>query len=413
MENVADRFLRYVRIDTQSQEDTDVVPSTLKQWDLARILVEELQVLGLKDVTLDEHAYVTAALPANYNRKVPVIGLVAHMDTSPETTAEHVRPIVISNYDGSDIHYQGDPNLLLSPRDFPELLNYRGQTLIVTDGTTLLGADDKAGVAEIMTALQTLVETPSILHGEIRVAFTPDEEVGNGPNFFDVEKFGADFAYTVDGGEIGELEYENFNAASAKVVIHGRVVHPGYGKDRLVNSILIGVELQQMLPAQERPEFTSGYEGFYYLLGFQGSTEKTTLEYIIRDHDRQKFSDKKAFMEGAVELLRKKYPVARLELEIKDQYYNMREKIEPVMHVVNLAERAIREVGVEPKVHPIRGGTDGARLSFMGLPTPNLFTGGHNFHGRLEYIPVQSMEKAVQVILKIVELNALDLGKSS
>jgi tripeptide aminopeptidase len=268
-------------------------------------------------------------------------------------------------------------------------------------------------VAEIMTALQTLAGDPSIPHGEIRVAFTPDEEVGHGPDFFDVKAFGADFAYTVDGGEIGELEYENFNAASARVVIHGRVVHPGDGKDRLVNSILIGVELQQMLPVQQRPEFTSGYEGFYYLLGISGSTEKTSLEYIIRDHDRQKFEEKKAFMEKAVDLLRKKYPAARLELEIKDQYYNMREKIEPVMHVVHLAERAMREVGVEPKVHPIRGGTDGARFSYMGLPTPNLFTGGHNFHGRLEYIPVQSMEKAVQVIKKIAELSTQDLTKSA
>lgn len=406
MESVVEKFLRYVCMDTQSQEDVNEVPSTTKQWNLARLLEAELKAIGLKDVRLDEHAYVTATLPATPGVKAPVIGFAAHMDTSPETPADRVQPRLLENYDGSDIYYPANPDLVLSPRDFPELLNYRGQTLVVTDGTTLLGADDKAGVAEIMTALQTLAGDPSISHGEIRVAFTPDEEVGHGPDFFDVKAFGADFAYTVDGGEMGELEYENFNAASARVVIHGRVVHPGEGKDRLVNSILIGMELQQMLPVQQRPEFTSGYEGFYYLLGITGSAEKTTLEYIIRDHDRQKFDAKKSFLEKAVELLRQKYPAARLELEIKDQYYNMREKIEPVIHVVHLAEQAMRDVGVEPKVHPIRGGTDGARLSYMGLPTPNLFTGGHNFHGRLEYVPVPSMEKAVQVILKIAELGA-------
>jgi tripeptide aminopeptidase len=410
MESVVEKFLRYVRIDTQSQEDVDAVPSTAKQWNLARLLEAELKAIGLIDVRLDEHGYVTAALPATPGVKAPVIGFAAHVDTSPETPAEKVQPRLIENYDGSDIRYPADPDLILTPHDFPELLNYCGQTLIVTDGSTLLGADDKAGVAEIMTALQNLVDDPSISHGEIRVAFTPDEEVGHGPDFFDVKAFGADFAYTVDGGEIGELEFENFNAASARVVIHGRVVHPGDGKDRLVNSILIGMELQQMLPVQQRPEFTSGYEGFYYLLGISGSTEKTTLDYIIRDHDRQKFDEKKAFMEKVIDFLRKKYPAARLELEIKDQYYNMREKIEPVMHVVHLAERAMREVGVEPKVHPIRGGTDGARFSYMGLPTPNLFTGGHNFHGRLEYVPAQSMEKAVQVIVKIAELSTQDLA---
>jgi len=411
MESVVEKFLRYVCIDTQSQEDVNTVPSTAKQWNLARLLEVELKAIGLINVRLDEHAYVTATLPATPGVKTPVIGFAAHMDTSPETPADRVQPRLIENYDGGDICYPADPDLMLSPRDFPELLNYRGQTLIVTDGSTLLGADDKAGVAEIMTALQILAGDPSISHGEIRVAFTPDEEVGRGPDFFDVKAFGADFAYTVDGGEIGELEFENFNAASARVVIHGRVVHPGDGKDRLVNSILIGMELQQMLPVQQRPEFTSGYEGFYYLMGISGSTEKTTLDYIIRDHDRQKFDEKKAFMEKVVDFLKKKYPAARLELDIKDQYYNMREKIEPVMHVVHLAERAMREVGVEPKVHPIRGGTDGARFSYMGLPTPNLFTGGHNFHGRLEYVPAQSMEKAVQVIVKIAELNTKDLTK--
>ncbi len=411
MESVVEKFLRYVCIDTQSEEDVDAVPSTAKQWNLARLLESELKAIGLNDVRLDEHAYVTATLPATPGVKAPTIGFAAHMDTSPETPADKVHPRLIEKYDGSDIHYPADPDLVLSPRDFPELLNYRGQTLIVTDGATLLGADDKAGVAEIMTAMQILVSDPSIPHGEIRVAFTPDEEVGHGPDFFDVKAFGADFAYTVDGGEVGELEFENFNAASARVAIHGRVVHPGDGKDRLVNSILIGMELQQMLPVQQRPEFTSGYEGFYYLLGISGSTEKTTLDYIIRDHDSQKFDDKKAFMEKAVDLLRKKYPAARLELEIKDQYYNMREKIEPVMHVVHLAERAMHAVGVAPRVHPIRGGTDGARFSYMGLPTPNLFTGGHNFHGRLEYVPAQSMEKAVQVILKIAELSTKNLAK--
>jgi tripeptide aminopeptidase len=405
MTNVVDRFIKYIKIDTQSDEASESCPSSKKQWDLANLLVEELKSIGLVDANIDEKGYIMATLPSNLDKEVPKIGFIAHYDTSPDMSGTNVKPRFIENYDGSEIVLNKENDVILSPKDFPELNKYIGQTLITTDGTTLLGADDKAGIAEIITAVDYLCKNPQIKHGTIKVGFTPDEEIGRGADFFNVEKFGADFGYTMDGGEIGELEYENFNAAMAKLTFQGRNVHPGYAKDKMVSAMHMAMEFNSLLPVNERPEFTTSYEGFYHLIGFQGAVEESTIQYIIRDHDRQKFEQKKVFIQKAVDFMNKKYD-GRVKIELKDQYFNMREKIEEVMHIIDTAVEAMELVGVKPKVMPIRGGTDGARLSFMGLPCPNIFAGGHNFHGKYEFVPVNSMEKAVEVILKIVELNA-------
>ncbi len=405
-ESVVDRFLRYVKIDTQSDEHSTTVPSTEKQLKLATLLVEELKALGLEDAAVDGNGYVMASLPANNGGKGAVMGWIAHMDTSPDFTAEHVNPQIHPNYDGGEIILNKKAGIVLSPQDFPELLDYRGQDLITTDGTTLLGADDKAGVAEIMTALAYLQEHPEVKHGTLKVAFTPDEEIGRGADHFDVKKFGADFAYTVDGGGLGELEFENFNAALATITCTGRNVHPGTAKDKMINSMQVAMEYNALLPPAERPEHTEGYEGFFHLIDVTGEVEKTVMRYLVRDHDRQKFEQRKKLLREAGALLRLKHGKETVKVEIKDQYYNMREKIEPVRYVVDLAYEAMKACGVEPKVKPIRGGTDGARLSYMGLPTPNLFTGGHNFHGRFEFIPIPSMEKAVEVITRITRIVA-------
>ncbi len=408
MENLLHRFINYVKIDTQSDENSQNTPSTEKQWTLARMLVDELQSLGLTDAYVDEYCYVYATLPSNITdgRKVPTIGFIAHMDTSPDFTAEKVNPQIVENYDGGDIVLNKEQNIVLSPKDFPELKNYIGQTLITTDGTTLLGADDKAGIAEIMTALEYLTHHPEIKHGTIKVAFTPDEEIGRGTKYFDVKGFGADFAYTLDGGEIGELQFENFNAAEAKLTIHGRNVHPGTAKNQMINSQHVAMELISMLPANERPEYTEGYEGFFHLISFTGNVEQTNLHFIIRDHDRKKFEHKKNLLQRAVQLINDKYQRQIIDMELRDQYYNMREKIEPVMHIIELAKQAMIQAEVVPIIRPVRGGTDGAMLSYMGLPTPNIFTGGHNFHGRFEFIPFQSMQKATQVVINIITLAA-------
>jgi len=401
--NLIDRFISYVKIDTQSDENSDQTPSTSKQFNLAKELERELNDIGLSEISLDNNCYLMATLPANTHKKVPTIGFIAHLDTSPDMSGQNVKPRIVKNYDGNDIILNEVSNIVLSPNDFPELLNHKGEDLIVTDGNTLLGADDKAGVAEIMTAIEYLLDHPEIKHGKIRIGFTPDEEIGRGPDKFDVEKFGAKWAYTMDGGEIGELEYENFNAASAKISIQGRNVHPGYAKNKMINALHIANELVSMLPANERPEYTDGYEGFFHLTSIQGTVDEATVSYIIRDHDRTKFENRKKQMVNAVNFLNTIYD-HRIKLELKDQYYNMREKIEPVPHVIDYAFRAMQEVGVTPIVRPIRGGTDGARLSFMGLPCPNIFAGGLNFHGRYEFIPIPSMYKAVDVIVKIAEL---------
>jgi tripeptide aminopeptidase len=401
--NLIDRFISYVKIDTQSDENSDQTPSTSKQFNLAKELERELNDIGLSEISLDNNCYLMATLPANTHKKVPTIGFIAHLDTSPDMSGQNVKPRIVKNYDGNDIILNEVSNIVLSPNDFPELLNHKGEDLIVTDGNTLLGADDKAGVAEIMTAIEYLLDHPEIKHGKIRIGFTPDEEIGRGPDKFDVEKFGAKWAYTMDGGEIGELEYENFNAASAKISIQGRNVHPGYAKNKMINALHIANELVSMLPANERPEYTEGYEGFFHLTSIQGTVDEATVSYIIRDHDRTKFENRKKQMVNAVNFLNTIYD-HRIKFELKDQYYNMREKIEPVPHVIDYAFRAMQEVGVTPIVRPIRGGTDGARLSFMGLPCPNIFAGGLNFHGRYEFIPIPSMYKAVDVIVKIAEL---------
>lgn len=404
--NVVDRFLRYMAIDTQSDDSSTDFPSTKKQFDLLNMLVKELQEIGLKDVNIDEKGYVMATLPANISHKVPVIGFLAHVDTSPDMPGANVKPNFIENYDGSDILLNKELNLYLKPVDFPELLDYRGQTLITTDGTTLLGADNKAGIAEIMTAMEFLVNNPSIPHGTIKVGFTPDEEIGRGVDFFDVKKFGADYGYTIDGGAIGELEFENFNAAVAKITIQGRNIHPGYAKDKMINSLIVATELNALLPVFERPEFTQDYEGFYHLMKIEGSVEKASMQYIIRDHDRKKFESKKDFMKKTCDFMNEKFGQGVVSLELKDQYFNMREKVEPVYHVVEKAVEAMKLAGVKPKVKPIRGGTDGARLSYMGLPCPNIFAGGLNFHGKFEFVPVETMVKSVEVIVKLSELYA-------
>jgi tripeptide aminopeptidase len=402
--NLLDRFLRYVKIDTQSDDESETYPTTSKQLDLARLLFSELKDMGLKDVSLDDYSYVMATLPANTDKKVPVIGFISHIDTSPDMSGANVNPQIIKNYDGKDIILNKEKDIVLSLAEFPELKKYAGQTLITTDGNTLLGADDKAGVTEIMTALEFLVANPSVKHGTVRVCFTPDEEVGKGVDKFDVEKFNADFAYTLDGGAVGELEYENFNAAIARIAIQGRNIHPGYAKNKMLNSILIAIELNDLLPIAERPELTVDYEGFFHIIKLDGNVEAANMQYIIRDHDKQKFEKKKLLMTDACEFINKKYGRKVVILDLKDQYYNMKEKIEPVMHIVETARKAIELAGVKPDVIPIRGGTDGARLSFMGLPCPNIFAGGHNFHGKLEYVPFESMEKAVDVILNILKL---------
>ncbi|AND84093.1 peptidase T [Clostridium tyrobutyricum] len=404
MESVTDKFLRYIVVDTRSSEESNTVPTTKKQLNLGKKLVQELKQIGIENANLDENGYVMAFLAGNTNKKVPAVGFISHMDTSPEISGENVKPNIVTNYDGSDIVLNSDKNIVLSTKDFPEIKNYIGETIITTDGNTLLGADDKAGVAEIMTAVEYLVNHPEIKHGDIKIGFTPDEEVGKGPDYFDVKKFNAEFAYTIDGGQIGELEFENFNAASAKVKIKGRNVHPGYAKNKMINSMLIAAELIGMLPKNEVPEATEGHEGFYHLISINGGVEETELYYIIRDFDSDNFEKRKKFMLDSMKLLNKKYGSGVVSIDVKDQYRNMKEKIEHVKYVVDIAYEAIKQSSVEPEIVPIRGGTDGARLSFMGLPTPNIFTGGHNFHGRYEYIPVFAMEKAVEVIINIVEL---------
>lgn len=404
---LVERFLKYVSFDTQSSEETEVTPSTPGQMVFAKYLKEELESLGLEDITLDEHGYLFATLPANIDKPVPTIGFIAHMDTSPDMSGKDVSPRIVQNYDGSDIVLCAEENVVLSPSQFPELLDHKGEDLIVTNGKTLLGADDKAGIAEIVSAIVYLKEHPEIKHGKIRIGFNPDEEIGLGAHKFDVEKFGCDWAYTMDGGEIGELEFENFNAASAKITFKGRNVHPGYAKNKMINSIRVANRFCAMLPAHETPEHTEGYEGFYHLISFNGDVEQTTVAYIIRDHDRARFESRKKKIERFVSEINAEYGEATATLELRDQYYNMREKIEPVMHIIDTAFAAMEAVGVKPNVKPIRGGTDGAQLSFKGLPCPNIFAGGLNFHGRYEFAPIQNMEKAMKVIVKIAELVAI------
>ncbi len=402
-DKILNRFLRYIQIDTQSDENSKTYPSTQKQLDLARLLEKKLKNLGLAEVELDNYGYVTATLPSNIKKDIPVIGFFAHMDTAPDISGKNVKPQIFKNYDGKDISINKELNVCLSVKDFPELKNYTGQTIITASGDTLLGADDKAGIAEIMTAIENLINNPEIKHGTIKVAFTPDEEIGKGVDHFDIQKFGADYAYTLDGGPLGELEYENFNAASAKIKIQGRNIHPGYARGRMINAILVAAEINDMLPLEQRPELTQDYEGFFHIIKFNGTVENAEIQYIIRDHGQQKFEHKKEVIKNIIALTNQKYNEEVATLELKDQYYNMREKVEPVMHVVENAKQAMLELGITPLIKPIRGGTDGARLSYMGLPCPNLFTGGHNYHGKYEFIPLESMEKAVQVILKIIE----------
>ena len=400
--NVTDRFLKYVKFDTKSDENTGVTPSTPGQMVFAKYLKEELEALGLTEITLDDNAYLMATLPANTDEDIPTIGFIAHLDTSPDMSGENVNPQMV-DYKGGDITLNADKGIVLSPSQFPELNDYVGETLITTDGTTLLGADDKAGIAEIVTAIEYLKNHPEIKHGKIRIAFNPDEEIGQGAHKFDVELFGADWAYTMDGGAVGELEFENFNAAVARITFQGRNVHPGYAKSKMINSIRVANQFASMLPRWETPEHTEGYEGFYHVVGIEGSVEETTLTYIIRDHDRARFESRKKELEHLTRKINAEFPgVATLDM--KDQYYNMREKIEPVMHVIDIAKQAIENAGVTPKVQPIRGGTDGAQLSFKGLPCPNIFAGGLNFHGRFEFVPVSSMEKATQVVVEICKL---------
>ncbi len=401
-----DRFISYVTIDTQSDPESSATPSTEKQWNLARKLHQELLDMGLSDARIDGNGYIMATLPATSSKKLPVIGFISHYDTTPDFTGTNVKPKLIENYNGKDIILNEDQNIVLSPDDFEELENYKGQTLITTDGTTLLGADDKAGITEIMEAVKYLKAHPEIEHGTIRIGFTPDEEIGRGAHKFDVKQFGADWAYTMDGSEIGELEFENFNAAGVKVFVKGKSVHPGYAKGKMINSIYIAQDFINSLPRLETPEHTSDREGFFHLNGIKGDVEETVLEYIIRDHDREHFEARKEVLNNLAAEINSQYGLELISLEIKDQYFNMREKIEPVMHIVDLAEEAMIAAGVEPIIKPIRGGTDGSQLSFMGLPCPNIFAGGHNFHGRFEYVPVESMLKATEVIIKIAELAA-------
>lgn len=403
---LVERFLKYVSFDTQSSEETRLTPSTPGQMVFAKYLKSELESLGLEEITLDEYGYLFATLPANTEKEVPTIGFIAHMDTSPDMSGKDITPRIVENYNGSDIVLNAEDRVILSPAQFPELLAHKGEDLIVTNGKTLLGADDKAGIAEIVSAVAYLKEHPEIKHGKIRIGFNPDEEIGEGAHKFDVEKFGCEWAYTMDGGEVGELEYENFNAAAAKIVFKGRNVHPGYAKHKMINSIRIANQFISMLPRHETPEHTEGYEGFYHLVGIQGDVEQTTLSYIIRDHDRSRFESRKREMAHLVRKINAEFGEDTAVLELRDQYYNMREKIEPVMHIIDTAFAAMEAVGVKPNVKPIRGGTDGAQLSFKGLPCPNIFAGGLNFHGRFEFVPIQNMEKAMKVIIKIAELVA-------
>ena len=407
--SVVERFLRYIRFDTQSSETSGTTPSTPGQRVFAEALVKELQELGLEEIELDEKSYLMATLPANTEKNIPVIGFIAHLDTSPDMSGKNVSPRIVS-YQGGDIVLNESENIVLSPAKFPELEDYKGQDIIVTDGMTLLGADDKGGVAAIISAMQYFKEHPEVEHGKIRIAFTPDEEIGAGADYFDVAKFGAEWGYTIDGGAIGELEYENFNAAAAKVLFKGLNVHPGYAKGKMVNASLLAMEFASLLPAVQRPEHTDGYEGFFHLTGMGGSVEEAFLSYIIRDHDRLVFEKKKNLLRSLTALMNEKYPDSTV-LELKDQYYNMKEVVEPKKYIVDLAFEAMESVGVVPEVKPIRGGTDGARLSFMGLPCPNIFAGGLNFHGRYEYLPVQSLEKSMQTVIKIAELTARKYGK--
>lgn len=402
---VTERFLDFVKFDTQSDELTNMTPSTPGQMEFAKYLKGVVEQMGLEDISLDDNGYLFATLPSNTEEDLPVVGFIAHMDTSPDMSGKNVKPRIVNDYDGKDIVLSEDGEIVLSPEQFPELLDYLGQDLIVTDGTTLLGADDKAGIAEILSAVAYLQAHPEIKHGKIRIGFNPDEEIGLGAHKFDVEKFGCEFAYTMDGGALGELEYENFNAASAKVTIKGRNVHPGYAKHKMINSIRVANNFITMLPRWETPEHTEGYEGFYHLVGIEGTVEETTLSYIIRDHDRDRFERRKREIEHLVNKTNSEFPGC-CSVVIKDQYYNMREKIEPVIHVIEIAEKAMRDAGVTPKVQPIRGGTDGAQLSFKGLPCPNIFAGGENFHGRYEYVSIQSMEKATDVIVNICKIVA-------
>ncbi len=402
---LVDRFLEYVKFDTQSDELTNMTPSTPGQMIFAQYLEGELRKMGLEDITLDDNGYLMATLPANTDKDVPVVGFIAHLDTSPDMSGRHVNPRIVKSYDGKDIMLNEKEKIVLSPAEFPELMNYVGQDLIVTDGTTLLGADDKAGIAEIVDAVAYLQAHPEIKHGAVRIAFSPDEEIGLGAHKFDVARFGCEFAYTMDGGEIGELEYENFNAAVAKITIKGRNVHPGYAKHKMINSIRVAAQFMLMLPRWETPEHTEGYEGFYHLVGIEGTVEQTVMTYILRDHDRTRFESRKREIEHLARKTNCEFPDS-CTVEIKDQYYNMREKIEPVMHIIDTAMEAMREAGVTPRVQPIRGGTDGAQLSFKGLPCPNIFAGGLNFHGRYEFVPIPSMEKARDVVVQIVRLVA-------
>ena len=405
MEKILDRFLRYIAIDTQADPNSESQPSAAKELNLSRLLCDELTAMGVQ-AELDEYGYVMATIPSNCDKDVPAIGFIAHVDTAPDAAGACTNPQIIENYDGSDIALKGVEGLALKISDFPEMLAYKGQTLITTDGTTLLGADDKAGIAEIMDAVQYIVNHPEFKHGEIKIGFTPDEEIGRGVVKFDVAKFGAKYAYTMDGGAIGELEYENFNAAAATIKIQGRNIHPGYAKGKMLNAILIGMELNTLLPVEQRPEYTTGYEGFYHIIGFNGTVEEASFTYIIRDHDMGLYEDKKAYMRKCVDFINEKYGAGVATVDIKHQYYNMRKEVEPHYHIVEKAQKAMEMEGIVPNIKPIRGGTDGANLSFMGLPCPNIFAGGHNFHGKMEFVPLESMEKASKVILNIISLYA-------
>ena len=407
MEKILDRFLRYIAIDTQADPNSETQPSAAKELNLSKLLCEELTAMGVQ-AELDEYGYVMATIPSNCDKDVPAIGFIAHVDTAPDAAGACTNPQIIENYDGSDIPLKGVEGLALKVSDFPEMLAYKGQTLITTDGTTLLGADDKAGIVEIMDAVQYIVNHPEFKHGEIKIGFTPDEEIGRGVVKFDVAKFGAKYAYTMDGGAIGELEYENFNAARATVKIQGRNIHPGYAKGKMLNAILIGMELNALPPVEQRPEYTTGYEGFYHIIGFNGTVEEATFSYIIRDHDMGLYEDKKAYMRKCVDFINEKYGAGVATVDIKHQYYNMRKEVEPHYHIVEKAKKAMEMEGIVPNIKPIRGGTDGANLSFMGLPCPNIFAGGHNFHGKMEFIPLESMEKASKVILNIISLYAAE-----
>ena len=405
MEKILDRFLRYIAIDTQADPNSETQPSAAKELNLSRLLCDELTAMGVQ-AELDEYGYVMATIPSNCGKDVPAIGFIAHVDTAPDAAGACTNPQIIENYDGSDIPLKGVEGLALKVSDFPEMLAYKGQTLITTDGTTLLGADDKAGIVEIMDAVQYIVNHPEFKHGEIKIGFTPDEEIGRGVVKFDVAKFDAKYAYTMDGGAIGELEYENFNAAAATVKIQGRNIHPGYAKGKMLNAILIGMELNALLPVEQRPEYTTGYEGFYHIIGFNGTVEEASFTYIIRDHDMGLYEDKKAYMRKCVDFINEKYGAGVATVDIKHQYYNMRKEVEPHYHIVEKAKKAMEMEGIVPNIKPIRGGTDGANLSFMGLPCPNIFAGGHNFHGKMEFVPLESMEKASKVILNIISLYA-------